>query len=590
MSYHETLSEERAEDLNLRKRVAERLQPWLGKILEVSVVLVCVAVVFFRRLLELEEVEIGGDALTVWEFARNLVLGGEFPAKLNHHTTRFGLVLPTMFVQWLFGSQATSYFIGPLLASVLLHVWVYLIVRKLSGPLGGVIGVLALLNFDPMIRASSQILPEAFGPMYAAFATYAALLFTDAKTLTGRWLALIVTGVGVILAYGAKEVYLFYAPGVALLVWFGGTKGPLLPESWTQAPSLDASRWRRLVHSLRTSQLIVPAALTAVVLLLVLVETVFLTGVADAGSRLDVVKSSHGGGGARGPRIVEASDFFALYTRAPAEWTQALCVAVVTLLGVAAFARDRRSRLVGLTLFVFFCLQTFIVRKLSPLTPWFEPHPRYLLGLVGPMAMVFGIFVGDSLKAVSARSSLRSRMPRLSSLAASLALLLLGGRTIPENLEASGGKGGAWSRTEAKMRDFTAAYVAGIPIVADTPLGKPALAAASLYIHPDALRDETGKLIKTKDIIRPTNNKGRFVARAALSPEIRPVRLRNAVEERARKRKCAVVLRQAVRFITGNTRFGEGCESLESEFARNPKAGAPSSSMRRKMRDSRTKK
>lgn len=557
---------------------ARRFQPWVARTLEVAVVLACIGVVFFRRLINLEDVEIGGDALTVWEFARNLVLGGEFPHKLNHHTTRFGLVIPTMMVQWLFGSHATAYYIGPLAASVLLHVGTYLIVRKLSGPLGGVVGVLWLLYFSPMERGSSQILPEAFGPMYATWATYAALLFTDAKSLAGRWIALSATGVGLIMAYGAKEVYLFYAPGVALVVWFGGAQGPLLPQTWLDAPKPDPTspRWRRLLHAARTSGLVVPAALTAVVLLLVLIETVFLVGVADAGSRLDVVQSSHGGGGARGPRIESAGDFFALYTKAPPEWIQGLTAAFFAWLGVSAFARDRRSKLVGLTLLTFFLLQTFVVRRLDPLTPWFEPHPRYLLGMVGSIAMMIGIFVGDALRGVRGHGGAPSEKERIFSLWVALLLLLVVGRTLPGEFEAMWGKRGAWHKTGVMARDLTAAYDAGVPIFADTPGGKPAIAAAYLFIDPSILRDEKGNIIAAKRILRTTNRKGRFVARAALVPGIQKQRLRNAVEQRASERKCAVVLRHSVRFISGSTRFAKDCMSLEDEFAQDPRAGASS--------------
>lgn len=543
--------------------------------LEVGVVVVCALVVFFRRLLELEEVEVGGDALIVWEFARNLVMGGELPSKLNHHTTRFGLVFPTMLVQWLFGAQATSYFIGPLVSSTLLHVWVYLIVRKLSGPVGGAASVLALLNFDAMIRGSSQILPESFGPMYGAFATYAALLFTEAKTLRGRWVALTLAGVGVIFAYGAKESYLFYAPGIALILWFGGAKGPLLPERWSlqEAPGEGAKGWRPLLHGLLRSRLVVPAALTVVVLLLVLMETIFLVGIADAGSRLDVVSSTHGGVGSHGPRINSLGDFFALYTRAPAEWVQALTAGFLAWLGVSAFARDRRSKLVGLTLVVFFLLQTFVVRRLSPLTPWFEPHPRYLLGMVGPIFMMLGIFLGDAISIIFARLSVRNRYPSLVSLGVALAVFVGAGLAIPGDFERAGGRSRALEKTEEKARDLTAAYQAGIPIISDTPLGKPAFAAAALFIDPTVLGQEGGGIVSSKMLLRETNRKGRFLARAALSPEIPKKRLRNAVEQRSARRRCAVVLRQSVRFITGSTAFGRECISLEDEFAQDPSAG-----------------
>src|SRR5690606_14934339 len=185
----------------------ERLRKALWIFLEVSVVVLCAGVAFLQRLLELEAIEVGGDALIVWEFARHLVMGGEFPETLNHHTSRFGLVIPTMLSQWVFGTQATTYYIGPLVAAVLLHILVYLIGRKLSGPVAGAASVVLLLMFEPMARASSQILPEAFGPMYAAWAVYFALVYTDAKTLWGRWLSLFATGIGLIFAYGAKEVF-----------------------------------------------------------------------------------------------------------------------------------------------------------------------------------------------------------------------------------------------------------------------------------------------------------------------------------------------------------------------------------------------
>lgn len=550
-----------------------RFWGWIA--LEMSVVALCLVVVFFKRLLELEQVEIGGDALKVWEFARTLALGGDFPERLNHHTLRFGLVLPSVLAQWLFGSEATSYFVGPLAASVLLHLWIYLICRKLSGPLGGALGVIALLGFEPMVRSSSQILPETFGPMYGAFATYAALLYTDAKTLGGRWAALGAVGLGLIFAYGSKMVYLFYAPGIALLVWFGGAKGPLLSSAWMDAlePGPDSPGWLRWLHGVKSSKLLVPACLTLVVLFLILVETLILVFVADSRSHFQVMQSSHGGGGAHGPRINGAGDFFALYTKAPFEWTQGLTAAAFAWLGVTAFARDRRSKLVGLTLLVFFVLQTFIVRRLDPLTPWFEPHPRYLLGMVGPIFMMIGLFAGDALHRIAHLAEPLRGKSLILSLLTALALFWAAGHELPERFDAEWGKRDAVSRTRELANDLSAAYRAGIPIVADTPEGKPAIAAASLLIDPGLLLDAEGRPIPSSRILAKTSKKGRFTARALLSEDIRSGRLRNVVEERARHRRCAVVLRQSVRFIVGNVRFDAKCESLEQEFANDPSAG-----------------
>ncbi len=555
---------------------------WALVALEVSVVAACLSVVFFQRLLDLEQVEIGGDALKVWEFARNLVQGGNFPKHLNHHTSRFGLVLPSMAAQWVFGSGAPAYYVGPLLATVFLHLFVYLICRKLSGPIGGAVGVLGLLAFDPMVRSSSQILPETFGPMYGAFSTYAALIFSDAKSLAGRWAALCAVGVGLIFAYGAKMVYLFYAPGIAFMVWFGGTQGPLLPPKWsTLAPAADAPVWLRAFHWIKGSRLLIPMVLTVLVLLMVLVETVLLSGLAGSGSRFDVVQSSHGGGGKWGPRIHGAEDFFALYTKAPFEWIQGLTAGALAWLGVMAFARDRRSKLVGVTLLVFFLLQTFIVRRLDPLTPWFQPHPRYLLGMVGPIFMMIGIFSGDAVAKLAQLPDQIVGKSRAISLLGALALFWSVGDELPERYKAEWGKRDAITRTRSLADELSDAYRAGIPIVGDSPEGKPAFAAAALLIDPDLLKDEEGMPIPSSKVLKGMKSRnGRFVARALLSEDINNQRLRNVVEERTRQRRCAVVLRQSVRFITGSTRFDPKCESLEAEFARDPKAGQDGSKTR----------
>src|SRR5690606_29712415 len=77
--------------------------------------------VFYWRLLGLEPIEIGGDALKVWDFARQLAHGAELPTDFNHHIARFGMVVPVLLAQLVFGSHAWVYYAAPLAASVVLH-------------------------------------------------------------------------------------------------------------------------------------------------------------------------------------------------------------------------------------------------------------------------------------------------------------------------------------------------------------------------------------------------------------------------------------------------------------------------------------
>src|SRR5690606_20142591 len=130
--------------------------------------------------------------------------------------------------------------------------------------------------------------------------------------------------------------------------WFGGAKGPLLPERFmlAQQTHVGDGRMMRAVRWLSRSKLVVPGVLALLVLLLILIETIFLSAVSESGNRFNVVSTSHGHRGVSGPRIREAVDFFALYTRAPADWKQAFIGGVLARLGVMAFARDRRTRLV----------------------------------------------------------------------------------------------------------------------------------------------------------------------------------------------------------------------------------------------------
>src|SRR5690606_26494478 len=93
----------------------------------------------------------------------------------------------------------------------------------------------------------------------------------------------------------------------------------------------------------------------------------------------------------------------------------------------------------------------------------------------------------------------------------------------------------------------------------------------ALLIDPRELLDGEGKPIPSRKLLQKYG-RGRFLARAATNPEIRPTRLRNAVAHRVRSKKCAVVLRQSVRFIAGRVTFDPNCDSLEEEVRKDRNA------------------
>src|SRR5690606_24549215 len=97
------------------------------------------------------------------------------------------------------------------------------------------------------------------------------------------------------------------------------------------------------------------------------------------------------------------------------DWILAMCVGAVGALGVMAHGKKRAARLLGWALFIMVLLQTFIVRRLDPLTPWMEPHPRYLIAMAAPLAALTGLFLAGAGARVISREA--SSQPKDQSLA-----------------------------------------------------------------------------------------------------------------------------------------------------------------------------
>jgi hypothetical protein len=552
--------------------------------LEVLVVLLLLVVVTFTRLLGLEPIEVGGDAITVWEFARNLAQGGELPSKFNHHTARFGLVLPSLAIQCIGSSSPVNYFLGPLAASVLLHLCVYLIGRKLSGPVAGTIAVVGLLSFEPMIRASSQILPEAFGPAYVSLSVLAALQFTDSSSKWGARVWLLICAVAMVFAYGSKESYLYFAPAVAMILWLGrpvtSNTDPARATSRREDESQVRYWARRLLSFSRSRGLVTPALLALAIVLVGVIEWVFFASVTEnqTGGRLSIVTGSHSAKGALDRyQLHEVGDFFSLYTRAPDDWIFVLGLGVLALLGVSAFARDRRAKIYAGGVFVYFLLQTFVLRSFSPPIPWMEPHPRYLIALAAPIALLIAIFVTDALRKMIIGSSeeprfLKPVLWRILALLASLMVFSRLGADLKDEWESRWGKSDSWHRTQRMGVELTQAFRAGVPIVSDTPMGKPAWAAASVYIDPNELFIDgsfaQGKFLRKLD-------GGRYAVRALGLSSQKKKALDNAVRRRLQQKKCLVHLQQRTRGLHGRTKVPVGCDSLEAELEADPSVGRP---------------
>jgi hypothetical protein len=194
--------------------------------------------------------------------------------------------------------------------------------------------------------------------------------------------------------------------------------------------------------------------------------------------------------------------------------------------------------------------------------------------MAAPIALLVGIFVNDAWRSIWSKSG-QPTLPlgapaRLVSLCIAIAVFARLGADVSEQWEKEWGKKDAWHRTERQGKELTEAFESGIPIVSNTPRGKPARAALSVYIDPASFFID-GKF-SPKQFTRKLDG-GAYVARAVGLSKIRRTHLDNAVRRRTDGRRCAVVLRQRLRGMTGGTSAPKSCVSLEEEFEKNPKAG-----------------
>jgi hypothetical protein len=411
--------------------------------------------------------------------------------------------------------------------------------------------------------------------MYVAAAYYAAFWYTGAKKRWTRGTFLTLTAAFMFMAYGAKMVYLYYAPGLALVVWLGDSRprssdlgqaeGEPKPRRWYQRV------WRFLVKK----RLVVPAALALLVVGFILVESVFLSAKTGAvTSHFSILSGSHGGLGGKGPRIHAAEDFFALYTRAPADWVQALSVGAAAMIGVLAYGKSKLARLYALSLLIFALLQTFVVRRLNPLTPWAEPHPRYLIAMAVPLAILIAVFAVSAATKVLTSKGDRSQKLWVRGLRGTarigviFGLLYVFQHDLPERWDKEWGKRDNWHRTEELAFDLSRAFEEGLAIVSSSHQGKPAWAAGAVYVEPKLLL-ANGRLLPHQGFTRKFN-RGKYMARAVAIPKMKKKRLDAWVKHQVSRRDCVVVMRQSSRFMSVRKHLRDKCEPLEDAVKERP--------------------
>ena len=124
-------------------------------------------------------IEFNGESIRKWEVGRQLVDSGQWQLLLeDHHQLRWSVVIPQLFVGWMFPNSWFGYYITPIAFWSLFAVACLGFFRKErhSLPLGMLF--LVVIAVEPLDHAmASQVNSGAFGLLYVACGIYALLAY-----------------------------------------------------------------------------------------------------------------------------------------------------------------------------------------------------------------------------------------------------------------------------------------------------------------------------------------------------------------------------------------------------------------------------
>lgn len=415
------------------------------------------------RLLRLEPIEIGGDALNKWFFVRQWFHHFDITqVAWTHHEARMGVNLPLALFQAIFGHRAIVYHVVAVTVSTAVAAVVYAAGRLIHGRSVGVLAALWVLLFPSWDRAGSQVEPESFGALYIGIALCCLLVYERTPKRKLVWLA--GSAVSVAGAYLAKGSMVFFLPGALLAVFLLG---------------------RRWLHV---------AGYGLVFLTIVGIETAFYRLVSSHSSRLSIVSQSHGSG--QSP-IESVWDFFTRYESLPGYWFPLLSLALLGALSLPWLTRDRRILSAICLPASFFFFYTFAVRGLDPPRFWTRFLERYLDVAVPYAALVALCFISVTFSKLKPyRPELFKSILSFTPWAPGLTFALLLSVTLLVYVDKPPNARHPLLSTPALERILTDAYRRGIPIVGRGDGGTKALRAAyKAYILDDVLLRD-GKLVK----------------------------------------------------------------------------------------------
>ncbi len=178
-------------------------------------ILIAISVLFVRSFYTVEpEMH---DARKKWIVASELAETND-PALIvswDHHSSRWGVVIPAYLAVKVGGQNLITY-LGLVLSLFAVTFSTLIICGKRDAGPGLLYAFGVLLFFEPMFfRASTQLQPFMFGVFYLTVSLWLLCRYLS----TANVVLLALSALFAFFAYGAKELYLFFIPGLLLLLF-----------------------------------------------------------------------------------------------------------------------------------------------------------------------------------------------------------------------------------------------------------------------------------------------------------------------------------------------------------------------------------
>lgn len=152
----------------------------------------------------------GGDSINYWFAAKTLYYGLPY-ARLDHQTTRFGVIIPIFLFAKIFGLHPFNSTFLPVLMSIIQAGLIYKIGVKVHSRSVGFTAAVLFMLFPRVLASGGQILPSTISITYLLLSF--ALIITLDENDRWKYIKLVVSSLIFFCAYESKIINLYFLPG-----------------------------------------------------------------------------------------------------------------------------------------------------------------------------------------------------------------------------------------------------------------------------------------------------------------------------------------------------------------------------------------